>query len=55
MAANENQQAKPAIMIRSQYIKDMSLEIPLAPEIFKDLTTQPQIHVDMNMKKRKTR
>ncbi|MBR1399549.1 MAG: protein-export chaperone SecB [Alphaproteobacteria bacterium] len=53
MAANENQQAKPAIMIRSQYIKDMSLEIPLAPEIFKDLTTQPQIHVDMNMKSEK--
>ena len=53
MAANENQQAKPAIMIRSQYIKDMSLEIPLAPEIFKDLTSQPQIHVDMNMKSEK--
>lgn len=47
MANDENQ--KPAIMIRSQYIKDMSLEVPFAPEIFKELSTQPQINVDMGM------
>ncbi len=46
---NDNQQ-QPAIMIRSQYIKDMSLEVPFAPEIFKEMGTQPQVHVDMGMK-----
>lgn len=47
--ANDNNQ-QPAIMIRSQYIKDMSLEIPFAPAIFKEMNTQPQVHVDMGMK-----
>lgn len=49
MANNENQQAKPAILIHSQYIKDMSLEVPFAPEIFKKMGTQPQVHVDISM------
>ena len=46
---NKTQQ-QPGIMIRSQYIKDMSLEVPLAPAIFKEINTQPQVHVDMGMK-----
>lgn len=50
MANDENNSQKPAIMIRSQYIKDFSLEIPLAPEIFKEMNNQPQVHVDMGMK-----
>ena len=48
--AEENNNQQPAIMIRSQYIKDMSLEIPLAPAIFKEINVQPQVHVDMGMK-----
>lgn len=47
---DNNEQQQPAIMIRSQYIKDMSLEIPLAPAIFKEMNAQPQVHVDMGMK-----
>lgn len=50
MAEENNNQQQPAIMIRSQYIKDMSLETPLAPAIFKEINTQPQVHVDMGMK-----
>lgn len=49
--ANNNQQ--PALMIHSQYIKDMSLEIPLAPEIFKEMNQAPDIHVDINMSSKK--
>ncbi len=49
--ANNNQQ--PAIMIHGQYIKDMSLEIPLAPEIFKEINKNPNIGVDINMKNEK--
>lgn len=51
MANEANNQAQPAIMIRNQYIKDMSLEIPFAPAIFKEVNNnQPEIHVDMGMK-----
>ena len=51
MANEANDQAQIAIMIRNQYIKDMSLEIPFAPAIFKEVNeNQPEIHVDMGMK-----
>ena len=36
-------------MINSQYIKDLSLEIPHAPEIFKQLNKQPQIQVEVSV------
>ena len=49
--ANNNEQ--PALMIHSQYIKDMSLEIPLAPEIFKEMNQAPNVHVDFNMASKK--
>ncbi|MBR2299733.1 MAG: protein-export chaperone SecB, partial [Alphaproteobacteria bacterium] len=35
------EQQQSTLMINSQYIKDLSLEIPHAPEIFKELTKQP--------------
>ena len=40
---------QPALVIQSQYIKDMSLEIPLAPAIFKELNQAPTINVDINI------
>lgn len=48
-AGNENN-PQPAIMINTQYIKDLSLEIPHAPEIFRELTEAPNvnIHVDVD-------
>ncbi len=56
MSENKNQTAgnennpQPAIMINTQYIKDLSLEIPHAPEIFRELTEAPNvgIHVDVD-------
>ncbi len=40
----------PAIVINTQYVKDLSLEIPLAPEIFREITSAPKmdINVDVN-------
>ena len=38
---NNTNQQPAGIMIHSQYIKDMSLEIPLAPEIFKKKKKNP--------------
>jgi preprotein translocase subunit SecB len=44
----ENKQ--PGIMIQSQYIKDLSMEIPHAPVIFKKLQKQnPKVGVEVNL------
>ena len=37
------------LSINMQYIKDMSLEVPNAPQVFAKLSTPPQISVDMNI------
>ena len=47
--ANENSQQTPPIVINTQYIKDLSLEIPHAPEIFQQLTQAPNINIDVNV------
>lgn len=58
MAENQNQETQdnqnqvPAILIHTQYIKDLSLEIPHAPEIFKDMKSQPEIKVDVDINAR---
>lgn len=46
---NENKQQLPAIVINNQYIKDFSLEIPYAPEIFKEIKKNPDVNVDVNV------
>ena len=49
---SENNQ-QPAIMINSQYIKDLSLEIPHAPSIFTKMNKQPALKVDINVQSQK--
>ena len=49
-SANENQ---VALMIHSQYIKDMSLEIPMAPQIFAEMNQAPNVHIDISMGNKK--
>ena len=40
----------PPIVIQSQYIKDLSMEIPHAPEIFKKMQgVNPQVNVEVNI------
>ena len=51
-AQNENKPQMPAIIINSQYIKDFSLEIPYAPEIFKEISQNPDIHIDVDVSNR---
>ena len=44
----------PPIMIQNQYIKDLSMEIPHAPEIFKKMQGKnPDVHVDVNIEAKK--
>ena len=42
----------PPIVINAQYVKDLSLEIPNAPEIFRELNQAPdiKINIDVNAK-----
>lgn len=41
---------KPAIMINSQYIKDLSMEIPHAPHIFNKMNENaPKIDIEVNL------
>ncbi len=49
MAGNQAENNQPAIVMQTQYIKDLSLEIPHAPEIFKNLGEQPEIKIDVNI------
>lgn len=41
------EQQQPALVINSQYIKDLSMEIPLAPEIFLQAAAQPELKIDV--------
>lgn len=44
---------QPALMIHSQYIKDMSLEIPMAPQIFAEMNQAPNVKIDFSMGNKK--
>lgn len=54
MNDNENKEniQQPAVLIHTQYIKDMSLEIPHAPEVFRELTSAPAIDVQVQVNAR---
>ena len=52
MPQNENKQQLPAIVVNSQYIKDFSLEIPYAPEIFKEIKKNPDVNVNVDVNAR---
>ncbi|MDD7313492.1 MAG: protein-export chaperone SecB [bacterium] len=44
------QEQKPAILIQSQYIKDLSMEIPHAPQIFSKLRGKnPNVNVSLDI------
>ena len=43
-------QENPAIVMNTQYIKDLSLEIPHAPEIFREIKAAPQVNIDVDVK-----
>ena len=45
-ASNENQQAQPGFGIEKLYVRDASIEVPNAPQIFTD-RTPPQVSVEL--------
>lgn len=43
-----------ALVIHNQYVKDMSLEIPLAPQIFNEMGNKaPNVNIDISMNNKK--
>ncbi len=50
---SEKQQApRPPVMVRHQYIRDLSLEIPHAPEIFREDRGEPKINITVDINAR---
>ena len=54
---NENKievEQPEGVMIHSQYIKDLSLELPLAPEVFNEMgqSKNPNVNIDIAIKTR---
>ena len=45
----KNQNQAPAVTVNNQYIKDLSLEIPFAPEIFHEIKSAPKINLDVDI------
>lgn len=51
---NKQQTQIPAIVMNSQYVKDLSLEIPHAPQIFKKaVNTRPDVNLEVDVKSEK--
>ena len=53
MKEKKTETARPAIVFNTQYIKDLSLEIPLAPQIFKEIKEQPKLELDIAIQSKK--
>lgn len=52
MSDNKTENNRPALLINNQYIKDLSLEIPHAPEIFSKISQQPELKIDIDIQTR---
>ena len=46
------QQALPPLMVNVQYIKDLSFEVPNAPEIYATLRSQPNVQINLDVQAR---
>lgn len=45
----DNNQNLSPILVNNQYTKDLSLEIPLAPQIFSEMKTSPKTDININV------
>ncbi len=47
------QQRPPPLMVNVQYVKDLSFEVPGAPQIFSQLRAQPQVNINLDVQARR--
>ena len=49
----EGQQQVPPLVVNIQYVKDLSFEVPGAPEVFSTLRTQPHVNINLDVQARR--
>ena len=47
------QAPQPPLTVNIQYVKDLSFEVPGAPQIFTQLRTQPQVNINLDVQARR--
>jgi preprotein translocase subunit SecB len=48
-----SQQRTPPLVVNIQYVKDLSFEVPGAPQIFTTLKAQPQVNINLDVQARR--
>src|SRR5262245_33028138 len=43
----------PPLMVNIQYVKDLSFEVPGAPQVFTQLRSQPQVNINLDVQARR--
>ena len=47
------QQQVPPLVVNAQYVKDLSFEVPNAPEVFSTLRAQPAVNINLDVQARR--
>jgi len=47
------QPATPPLVVNLQYVKDLSFEVPGAPQVFTHLRSQPQVNINLDVQARR--
>ena len=54
MSETATQQAgQQPLVVNIQYVKDLSFEVPAAPQIYSQLRTQPQVSINLDVQARR--
>lgn len=51
--AQQAQPQTPPLMVNAQYVKDLSFEVPNAPEVFSTLKSQPAVNINLDVQARR--
>ncbi|MBV8916227.1 MAG: protein-export chaperone SecB [Acetobacteraceae bacterium] len=51
--AQPAQQAAQPLIVNAQYVKDLSFEVPNAPEVFSTLRAQPNVNINLDVQARR--
>jgi len=46
-------QPQPPLVVNAQYVKDLSFEVPGAPEVFSTLRAQPNVNINLDVQARR--
>src|SRR5579875_2158589 len=53
MQAPQGASGQPPLVVNIQYVKDLSFEVPGAPQIFSSLRTQPGVQINLDVQARR--